>query len=328
MTLDPATATFLEGMRAAGGKPLSEQPLEEARAGMKMASKQLAAPPEQMHEVVDRRIPAGGREIAVRIYTPRAVPSGETLPVVVHFHGGGFVLGDLDTHDSIARFYARHADAIVIAVDYRLAPEHKFPAAVDDAYDAVVWAAAHAGELGGDPARVAVVGDSAGANLATVTCLLAKQRGGPRIVFQGLAYPGVEFRPGASYPSRDEFGGGDYFLSNGDMDWFRAQYLRDVERDAADQRASPLGALNLAGLPPALVVTCGCDLLRDEGQAYAQRLTEAGVPVEQRCFDGTIHACMSFAGAIPMGLEALTFMASRLRAALHGELTEIAEATH
>jgi acetyl esterase len=316
MTLDSATAAFLDGMRAAGGKPLYEQTLEEARAGMRGASQQLAAPAEEMHQVVDRRIPAAGRDIGVRIYTPRPLAGAGTLPVVVFFHGAGFVAGDLETHDSIARYYAKHADAIVIAVDYRLAPEHRFPAAVDDCYDAVAWASAHAAELGGDPARVAVAGDSAGANLSTVACLLAKQRGGPRIAFQALVYPVVDFRSDTTFSSREQFGGGDYFLSNRDMDWFRSLYLANVERDAADQRASPLAALSLAGLPPALVVTCGCDLLRDEGKAYADRLAAAGVPVEHRCFDGTIHACLSFAGAIPTGLEALAFVASRLGAAL------------
>jgi acetyl esterase len=315
--LDSASGAFLEGMRAAGGKPLYEQTIDEARAGMRMASQQLAAPAAEMQQVVDRRIPAPGRDIGVRIYTPRPLGKGETFPIVLYFHGGGFVAGDLDTHDSICRYYAKHADAMVIAVDYRLAPEHKFPAAVDDAYDAVAWASAHAAELGGDPARVAVAGDSAGANLGTVACLLAKQRGGPRIAFQALVYPTVDCRPETTFASRNQFGGGDYFLSNRDMEWFRSLYLPDIERDAADQRASPLAALNLAGLPPALVVTCGCDLLRDEGQAYAERLAAAGVPVEQRCFEGTIHACMSFAGAIPTGLEALAFTASRLRSALH-----------
>jgi acetyl esterase len=317
MTLDSATAAFLDGMRAAGGKPLYEQTLEEARTGMRGASQQLAAPAEEMHQVVDRRIPAAGRDIGVRIYTPRPPGSGDTLPMVVFFHGGGFVAGDLDTHDAVARYIARHADAIVIAVDYRLAPEHRFPAAVDDAYDAVAWASAHAGELGGDPARLAVAGDSAGGNLSTVACLLAKERGGPRIAFQALAYPVVNFTSDTTFPSRSRFGGGDYFLSERDMEWFRSLYFTDAQREAADQRASPLGALNLAGLPPALVVTCGCDLLRDEGQAYAQRLAKAGVQVEQRCFEGTIHACMSFAGAIPIGLEVMGFIASRLRAALH-----------
>ena len=283
---------------------------------MAAASQQLAAPPAAVHDATDRTIPVPGGEIGIRIYTPREVPAGTLLPMVLNFHGGGFVLGNLDTHDSIARYYARHADAIVIGVDYRLAPEHPFPAAVDDAYAALEWAGAHARELNGDANRVAVTGDSAGGNLSAVVCQLAKERGGPRIAFQALIYPAVEFDPRTNYPSRSEFGGGEYFLSTHDMAWFASLYLADVERQVADPRVSPLAARDLRGLPPALVVTSGCDPLRDEGKAYADRLAAAGVPVEYRCVEGTIHACMSFAGAIPAGLEMLTLVASRLRAAL------------
>ena len=316
MSLDAATTSFLDAMRAAGGKPLHQQTIDEARAGMAAASQQLAAPPAAVHEATDRTIPVPGGEIRIRIYTPREVPAGTLLPIVLNFHGGGFVLGNLETHDSIARYYARHADAIVIGVDYRLAPEHPFPAAVEDAYAAVEWAGAHARELNGDANRVAVTGDSAGGNLSAVVCQLAKERGGPRIAFQALIYPAVEFDPRTNYPSRSEFGGGEYFLSTDDMAWFASLYLADVERQVADPRVSPLAARDLRGLPPALVVTSGCDPLRDEGKAYADRLAAAGVPVEYRCVEGTIHACMSFAGAIPAGLEMLTLVASRLRAAL------------
>ena len=171
-------------------------------------------------------------------------------------------------------------------------------------------------ELNGDANRIAVTGDSAGGNLSAVVCQLAKERGGPRIAFQALIYPAVEFDPRTNYPSRSEFGGGEYFLSTDDMAWFASLYLADVERQVADPRVSPLAARDLRGLPPALVVTSGCDPLRDEGKAYADRLAAAGVPVEYRCVEGTIHACMSFAGAIPAGLEMLTLVASRLRAAL------------
>ena len=180
----------------------------------------------------------------------------------------------------------------------------------------MAWAADHARELGGDAARVAVTGDSAGGTLSAVICQLARERRGPVVAFQALVYPAVDFDPGGAYASRAEFGGGDYFLSNRDMDWFRSLYLTDGLRQIRDPRVSPL-ANDLTGLPPALVVTAGCDLLRDEGQAYADRLAAAGVQVEYRCFESTIHACLSFAGAIPTGLEALSFVASRLRSALH-----------
>jgi acetyl esterase len=318
-TLDPATAAFLEGMRAAGGKPLYELPVEDARANILAASQQLAPPPAQVEHVADRRMSVAGGDFGVRVYTPRSAPPGSTLPVVVYFHGGGWVAGDLDTHDSIARYYSANADAVVVSVDYRRPPEHKFPAAVSDSYAAVEWAAAHARDIGGDAARIAVAGDSAGGNLATVVCRLATQHGGPRIVYQALMYPAVDLRDPVTapeYPSRVQFGGGEYFLSMRDMLWFRSHYLTDIARETHDPRVSPIVAADLSGLPPALIVTAGCDTLRDEGNAYADRLAAAGVKVERRCFEGTIHAFMSFAGAIPMGLEGLSFVASRLRVAL------------
>ena len=318
MTLDPASAAFLDAMRAGGGKPLHELTVEEARATVSGASQQLAAPPASVARVDDRRIPVpggdAGSDIAIRIYTPRA--DDARLPIVLQFHGGGWVAGDLETHDSIARYYAAHAGAIVISVDYRRPPEHRFPTAAEDAYAAVEWAAAHADEIGGDAARLAVAGDSAGGNLATVACQLAKQRGGPSIAYQVLVYPTVDLRDPVitpMYESRATFGNGDYFLSTRDMEWFRSLYLSDIARDMQDHRASPMAAPDLTGMPPALIVTAGCDPLRDEAKVYADRLSASRVPVEYRCFDGAIHACMSFAGAIPQGLEALSFVASRLK---------------
>lgn len=319
MLIDSASGAFLEAMRAGGGKPLHELSVDEVRANVRGASLQLSPPSATVERVDDRRIPVPGGDIGLRIYTPRRVDAGTTLPIVLHFHGGGWVAGDLDTHDAIARFYSVHADAIVISVDYRQPPEHKSPVASGDSYAALEWGAAHAAEIGGDAQRLAVVGDSAGGNLAAVVCQLAKQRGGPRIAYQALIYPTVDLRDPVDdpkYPSRSQFGQGDYFISMRDMSWFRSHYLSDVTREADDPRASPIAATDLRGLPPALVVTAGCDVFRDEGRAYADRLSADGVPVEYRCFEGTIHAFMSFAGAIPMGVEALSFVASRLRAAL------------
>jgi acetyl esterase len=316
-TPDAATLAFLNALNSAESRPLWEMTVDEMRASIRSASLQLAAPSTDVHEVVDRKMPVAGGEVGLRIYTPRPGSEDQRLPIVVHLHGAGFVAGDLDTHDSIARFHCKHADAVVIAVDYRLAPEHPFPAAVDDAYAAVQWAVEHARELHGDARRIAVLGDSAGGNLAAVACQLAKARNGPRIAFQALVYPVVDFRSDVAYPSVAQFGSGDFFLSNRDMELFRSRYLTDVERQASDPRASPLLAGDLAGLPAALVVTAGCDPLRDEGKAYADRLAAADVPVEYHCFESTIHAFMSFAGAIPVGLEGLSFVASRLRAALH-----------
>ena len=314
--IDSASGAFLEAMRAGGGKPMYELPVDEVRANVRGASQQLAPPPAAVERVEDRRIPVPGGDIGLRIYTPRRRDAAAKLPIVLHFHGGGWVAGDLDTHDAIARFYSAHADAIVVSVDYRQPPEHKAPAAAEDSYAAVEWAAAHASEISGDSNRLAVVGDSAGGNLATVVCRLAKERAGPRISYQALVYPAVDLRDPVDdpkYPSRSQFGQGDYFISMRDMAWFRGHYLGDVTREPHDPRVSPIAAADLRGLPPALIVTAGCDVFRDEGRAYADRLAADGVPVEYRCFEGTIHAFMSFAGVIPMGVEGLSFVASRLK---------------
>jgi acetyl esterase len=316
MALDSGTAAFLEGMKAAGGKPLYELSVDEVRTNIRAASQQLAPPAAPVPHVEDRRVPVPGGEFGIRIYAPRRQAS---LPIILHFHGGGWAAGDLDTHDSIARYYAANADAVVVSVDYRRPPEHRFPAAVNDAYAAVEWAAENAADIGGDASRLAVVGDSAGGNLATVACQLATQRGGPHIAYQVLVYPALDLRDPVNdpvYPSRAQFGGGDYFLSMRDMEWFRSLYLSDVAREAGDPRVSPMAALDVTRQPPALVVTAGYDPLRDEGKAYADRLASSGVPVEYRCFEGTIHAFMSFAGAIPLGGDALSFVASRLKGSL------------
>ena len=314
VAIDPASAAFLEGMRASGGKPLYELPIEEVRANIRGASAQLAPPLAEVARIEDRRITSADGDFGVRVYTPAGAAAAR--PIVVYFHGGGWAAGDLDTHDSMARFLSAQASAVVVSVDYRQPPEHKFPAAVNDAYAAVEWAARQARAFGGDASRIAVAGDSAGGNLATVVCQLAKQRGGPRIAYQVLLYPAVDLRGFADdplYPSRARFGNGEFFLSRRDMEWFRSLYLSDIAAESHDPRVSPIAAANLSGLPPALIVTAGCDVLRDEGKAYADRLRAADVPAEYRCYDGTIHAFMSFAGAIPLGLEGLSFVAGRLK---------------
>jgi acetyl esterase len=311
--LDPATDVYLAQVRDSGGKPLCELTVEEARAQVTASSEVLAGTPIEVGSVADRTIDAGDRSIPLRIYTPLG-EQRSPLPVIVFFHGGGFVAGSLDTHAPIARYLCQNSNAIVVAVGYRKSPEHKFPAAVDDAAAATEWTAAHAGEFGGDASRLAVAGDSAGGNLAAVVCQLAKSRGGPRIRFQALFYPLVD-QTLTSSPSRSQYGGGGFFLSNRDMEWFRELYLADPSA-ASDPRVSPLLAGDVKGLPPTLIIAAGCDVLRDEGNEYAARLREAGVPVEYRCFEGTIHAFMSFCAAIPIGRDALALAASRLRSAL------------
>jgi acetyl esterase/lipase/alkylation response protein AidB-like acyl-CoA dehydrogenase len=318
--VDAATAGFLNVVRNAGGKPPAQMTPAEFRAQVR-GSSALGAAAVDVHETRDTRIQVDDGWIRLRIYTPRPLAAGETLPIVVHYHGAGWVAGDLDTHDAIARYYARHADAIVVAVDYRLAPEHPFPAAVNDAYAALEWAAAQAREIHGDASRIAVTGDSAGGNLAAVVAQMARDRRGPRLAYQALLYPAVDLdgTAHANYPSCARFGGGDYFLSTEDMEWFTAQYLgADKPRLVKDPRVSPIAAQDLSGLPPALIVVAGCDPLRDEGLAYADRLEAAGVKVERKEYPGTVHAFVSFAAAIPTANETLAFVASRISAALRG----------
>jgi acetyl esterase len=314
--VDIPTRAFLDMLIALGGPPLYEQTVGDVRKAVSTLHAQLGGTREAVHRVADHTVPVAGGDIAVRVYSPRPPAAGDGVPIVMHYHGGGFVAGDLESHDGFARYCCKHADVVVVSVDYRLAPEHKFPAAVEDSYAALCWAVDRAGELGGDATRVAVIGDSAGGNLAAVMCQLARARGGPRIAFQALLYPTMDCGSSAEYPSRRQFGGGEYFLSNRDMEWFTSLYLSDVTQEVTDLRASPLLAEDLTGLPPAVIVTAGCDLLRDEGRAYADRLAAAGVPVEYRCFEHTIHAFVSFNAAIPAGQEALAFVVDRLRTAL------------
>ena len=218
----------------------------------------------------------------MRVYRPE---SETPLPVVVYFHGGGFVIGDISTHDTTCQRLAAGVPAVVVSVDYRLAPEHRFPAAVEDCDAATAWVAAHAAELGGDPARLAVAGDSAGGNLAAVVARHARDAGGPAIAFQLLVYPATDMT--GSLPSHTENGKG-YLLTSDTMAWFLDNYL--AGENVSDPDASPLFAGDLGGLPPALVVTAEFDPLRDEGEAYAERLRQAGVKATTSRYDGMIHA--------------------------------------
>ena len=229
--------------------------------------------------------------IPLRVYRPAGVPASTPLAVLVFFHGGGWVIGDLETHDVLCRQLTAGSGVSVVSVDYRLAPEHKFPAAVDDAWAATRWVVAHAGELAVDASRLAVGGDSAGGNLAAVVALLARDKGAPAIAVQVLIYPVTDL-VGETRSYRDFAEG--YLLTREGMRWFIAHYLT-AEAEAADWRASPLRAQSLAGLPPALIVTAGFDPLRDEGEAYAERLRDAGVRVDSVCYGGMIH------GFVPMG---------------------------
>jgi acetyl esterase len=269
----------------------------------------LAGPPEEVAGVVDTVAPGPAGDIPVRVY----VPAGDgPLPVLVYYHGGGWVIGNIDTHDVPCRALANRSGVIVASVDYRLAPEYVFPAAVDDAYAAAVWAAEKAGEFGGDRTRLAVGGDSAGGNLSAVVCQLAKARGGPRIAFQLLVYPATDRHDDS--PSMRENALGP-LLTRAWIEWFYGHYLLGPE-DGLDPRMSPLRAVDLSGLPPALVITAEYDPIRDQGAAYARRLREAGVSVEHVDYPGMIHGFFQMGGVLDAGREVLDRAGAAVRAAL------------
>jgi acetyl esterase len=250
--------------------------------------------------------------LRARHYAP--VNAIGTEPLLVFFHGGGFVVGDIETHDALCRLICRDAEVHVLSVEYRLAPEHKAPAATEDAYAAYQWAVAHVGELGADPARIAVGGDSAGGNLAAAVAQLARKKGAPAPALQLLIYPVTNYSSGDTR-SKTLFADG-FFLAKKDIDWFEAHYLGGAAIDASDSRISPLLADDLSGLPPALVVTAGFDPLRDEGNQYAEAMAAAGVPVDHRQFGSLVHG---FANFFPLGggsASATADLVSALRAHL------------
>jgi len=277
-----------------------------------MRNNTLRASGDPACDTEDRTIPGPGGEIPIRIYTPRSAPPG-LLPGLVFFHGGGFIIGDIESHDGLCRALCDGSGCKVVSVDYRLAPEHPFPAAVDDAFSATCFVAAHATVLGIDADRLAVGGDSAGGNLAAVAAQLARQAGAPKLCFQLLIYPVAQL---ASAPeiAAARASGKSYFLEHQALDWFTRWYAPDPEH-RRDPRLSPLLAPDLAGLPPAYVVTAGLDPLCDEGRDYADALGRAKVPVTHVNYPGMIHGFFSFRGRLPKAREAATAAANALRAA-------------
>ncbi len=257
----------------------------------------FGAPPE-VARVEDVTLPLPGRSIAARLYVPEG--AGETPPLVVYYHGGGWVMGTLDTHDATCRLLARESGAAVLSVAYRLAPEHAFPTPMDDCYDALLWAAANGKALGVDASRLAVAGDSAGGNLAAAVAIRARDEGGPVLRHQFLAYP-VTANDFAN-SSYAQNGDGRYFLSTAAMRWFWQQYLGSGTTGHVPL-ASVLGTPDLSGLPPATVITAEYDPLRDEGMAYATRLADAGVTVDAVAAPGMIHGFLSMFQAVPGALQ-------------------------
>ena len=310
MALDPQAAALLESMaRLNAGRPaLHEGTPEDARRAY--AAAMPPTPDDPLASVEDRTIPGPGGPLGLRVFRPEG---DGALPVVVYFHGGGWVMGSLDSHDAVCRSLAARSGCVVVGVDYRLAPEHPFPAGLDDCLAAVEWVVANGGELGVDPDRLAVGGDSSGGHLAAATCLMLRDRGGPRVSFQLLVYPVLAFGfDSASYAENAE----GYYLTAASMRWFSGHYLARSE-DTADPRAAPLLAADLADLPPTHVVTAEYDPLRDEGEAYAAKLAEAGVAVSHHRYEGMIHGFVRMAAALDRGQAAIDECAAAIRQALH-----------
>ncbi len=307
MPLAPAARTLIDQLESDGGPALWEMSPDEARA-LSAVMGAMDDPPE-VAAVEDRVIAGPAGDVSARIYTPDA-PAPR--PVVAFFHGGGFVICSVETHDGLARRLTNALGAVVVSVEYRLAPEARCPAAAEDCYAATQWAHEHAAELGADPARLMVAGDSAGGNLAAVVSLMAREQGGPPITSQALVYPVIDAACDA--PSYTENAEG-YFLTAPGMRWFWDHYL-GPDGDGADPHASPIRASDLSGLPPAVVITAEFDPLRDEGEAYAEALQAAGVPVVVRRYDGMIHGFVSMPILFPEADDAVARIADAMQESL------------
>jgi acetyl esterase/lipase len=308
MPLDPQAKAVLDQMTTAAAPPLHSLPVPDARALMAALAGMSGTSTVPIAKVENRVVPGPHGTIPVRVYTPQG---RAPFPLLVYFHGGGWVLGDLETHDGVCRELAHGAGCVVVSVDYRLAPEHKFPAAVDDCYAATSWAATHATELGVDPTRIAVGGDSAGGNLTCVTALRARDQGGPALCFQLPVYPVTNHS--LDTPSYRENAKG-YLLETEAMAWFWGHYLR-ADADGEQPYASPLRATTFRGLPPAFVITAEFDPLRDEGEAYAKRLQADGVPTTLKRYDGMIHGFFGMSGLMDKAKQAVADACAALRTA-------------
>ena len=307
--LHPQIVKAIEAMRAAGLRPIDAMTPAEARAQMEETARARKSEPLPVDRTEERTMSGPAGPIRLRLYWPNAAPP---VPAIVYFHGGGHVIGSLDTHDLIARNLCSGAEALVVSVDYRMGPEHKFPAAVEDSWAALEWVHENAASLGADPDRLGVHGDSAGANLAAVVALMARDKGGPRLRLQSLVYPVADYT--LSAPSYDKFATGYGILTRGAMQWFQKHYLRGPD-DTEDWRASPLKAASHAGVAPAIVVTAECDVLHDDGQNYAEALRRAHVPVEYREFPGMIHAFFGMVPAVDDAMNAQRLVAAAFRRA-------------
>jgi acetyl esterase/lipase len=308
MTLDPQARALLDERASWGLPPVHQVTPEVARENTLARLRLSPVAIEPVDRVEDRAIPGPGGEIPIRIYAPRATGP---LAVLVYFHGGGWVVGNLDSHDVICRDLANQAGCMVISVDYRRAPEHKFPTPLEDCFAATAWAAANVDQIGGDPMCLAVCGDSAGGNLAAAVALMARDRGGPELCYQLLIYPVTnrDFETASYHENASGYG-----MVREDMMWYWQHYLRSDE-DARNPYAAPLLATDVRDLPPALVITAGYDVLRDEGERYAQHLREAGVEVELAQYPTMIHGFFGMAPWVDEAKRAVEHAAQRLKQA-------------
>ena len=308
MPLDPQAKALMNQIESANGPKLHTLEPAEAR---RLTSQMFRVPPERAEKVArveDRKIPGPGSEIPIRVYTPEGTGP---FPVLVFFHGGGWVICGLDSHDGPCRALTNKAGCVTVSVDYRLAPENKFPAGVEDCFAATRWVAEHAKELNADANRLAVGGDSAGGNFSAVVAQLARDAGGPRIAFQLLIYPATE----AELDTYSHKTFTNYFLTRDDIVYFWNHYLRSAA-DRKDPRVAPALAKSFKGLPPALIITAEFDPLRDEGESYGEKLRAAGVPVTVTRYEGMIHGFVSMYDVLDKGKLALEESAQALRKAL------------
>lgn len=310
MDLDPGIRAYLDGLAAEGARPIYELAIHEARRQQEERAPLLFGLVEDVATVREIVVPGPAGAIRTRLYAPAGpLP----MPLLVYFHGGGWVVGSLDTHDGVCRSLARRTPCFVLSVDYRMAPEHRFPAAVEDAWAATIWAAAHAYEFSGDPRCLAVGGDSAGGNLAAVVALRARDREAPSLRLQLLVYPVLDYD--FTTPSYERNAAG-YALTREAMRWYWNHYLPEPGR-RDDPEAAPLRARTLGGVAPALILTCEYDPLLDEGEAYARRLVEAGVPTIHRRYPGLIHGVIRMPRITPKAWDLINDSAAALRNAFY-----------
>ncbi|HYW02919.1 MAG TPA: alpha/beta hydrolase [Gammaproteobacteria bacterium] len=307
--LDLQLQALMEQAAEDGVPDVADLSPEEARAFYREFAGATDAPVADV-EIEDRRIPGPEGEIPVRVYRPR---EAGLRPLLLFYHGGGWVIGGLDEYHGVVSNLAAQSGCVTVSVDYRLAPEHRFPAAVEDSYAALEWAAAHAGELGADPARIALAGDSAGGNLTAVMALLARDRNGPTLSFQAMIYPATA-AGSSQYDSYRKYGEG-YILTARGMDYFWKHYMGEGA-EITDYRAAPLLAEDLGGLPAALVMVAGFDPLHDEGLEYAQRLTEAGTHVMVTDYPTLSHGFITMSGVLDAGKLAVEQVAAAIRRAV------------